>query len=107
MSDTIQPIPGPVSRPRRGRTWRTLAAIVVVVLLAIGLALLLARCASNPGGAGGAGGRGGRRPSITVGTAQATLGDVPITVTALGTVTPEATVSVTARVGGVIQSVNF
>jgi multidrug efflux system membrane fusion protein len=45
--------------------------------------------------------------SITVGTATATLGDVPITVSALGTVTPEATVSVISRVTGQLNQVRF
>ena len=39
--------------------------------------------------------------------ATATLGDVPITVTALGTVTPEATVSVVSRVTGQLEQVRF
>ncbi|HEY1750029.1 MAG TPA: efflux RND transporter periplasmic adaptor subunit, partial [Caulobacteraceae bacterium] len=52
---------------------------------------------------------GGRRsrPTITVGTATAALGDVPITVSALGTVTPEATVSVISRVTGQLNQVRF
>ncbi len=44
-----------------------------------------------------------RAGSITVGIAKAATGDVPITVAALGTVTPEATVSVISRVTGQIK----
>jgi len=106
MSQTIQPIPGTAPRPRPRRTWRTLVGLVIVILLAIGAALLLAKCAAG-GASSGAGGGGRRGASITVGTATATLGDVPITVTALGTVTPEATVSVTSRVTGVLNQVRF
>jgi multidrug efflux system membrane fusion protein len=104
MSQTIQPIPGTAPGPRR-RTWRTLAAILLVIAAAIGIGFLLTKCASSnqPSGPFGRGGR----PTITVGIAQATLGDVPITVTALGTVTPEATVSVVSRVTGQLNQVHF
>lgn len=108
MSQNIQPIPGASTRPRSRprRTWRTLVGLVIVVLLAIGAALLLAKCAAGtPSTQGGFGGRG--RANITVGIATATLGDVPITVTALGTVTPEATVSVVSRVTGQLTQVRF
>ena len=88
----------PVRRARPRRTWRTLLGIVLVVAAAIVVGLLLAKCAGGQG-AGGAGGRRGAN-SITVGVATATTGDVPITVSALGTVTPEATVSVISRVTG-------
>jgi multidrug efflux system membrane fusion protein len=105
MSQTIQPNAGPSPRPRRRRTWRTLLAIVLVIAVAVGVGLLLSKCAAgsqpaNPFGRGG-------RPTVTVGIAQATVGDVPITVTALGTVTPEATVSVISRVTGELQQVRF
>jgi membrane fusion protein, multidrug efflux system len=105
MSQTIQPPAGPASRPRRRRTWRTLLGIAVVVAVAVGVGFLLSKCASGSQPASPFG-RGGR-PTVTVGTAQATLGDVPITVTALGTVTPEATVSVISRVTGELHEVRF
>ena len=111
MSQTIQPPAGPAPRPRRWwrpswRSWRTLVGIAVVIAAAIGLAVLLTRCVAESGQTGGF--TGGRvRPTITVGIAKATLGDVPITVSALGTVTPEATVSVIPRVTGQIKAVNF
>ena len=113
MSQTIQRPARSASRPRRWppawltwRSWRTLLGIAVVIALAIGLAVLLTRCVASGGQTGGfAGGRS--RPTITVGIAKATLGDVPITVSALGTVTPEATVSVISRVTGQINKVNF
>jgi multidrug efflux system membrane fusion protein len=75
--------------------------------------------AGGPGGAGAAGGRGGgggggfggggggRRPSTTVGVATATTADIPITLDALGTVTPPATVTVTPQVSGVITQILF
>jgi multidrug efflux system membrane fusion protein len=101
MSQTIQP---PYRPARLKRTWRTLVGILIVVALAIGVALLLARCAATASQNSAA---ARNRPTITVGTATATLGDVPITVTALGTVTPEATVSVISRVTGQLNAVRF
>jgi multidrug efflux system membrane fusion protein len=105
MSQPIQPTAGQTPRPRRRRTWRTLLAVVVVVAVAVGVGVLLSKCAagSQPASPFGRGGR----PTVTVGIAQATTGDVPITVTALGTVTPEATVSVISRVTGELQQVRF
>lgn len=105
MSHTIQP-PAAVSRPRARRSWRTLVGICLVVAAAVVAGLVLARCAAASGGARGA--RFARmRPTITVGIAQAALGDVPITVSALGTVTPEATVSMIPRVTGQINAAPF
>ena len=86
MSQTIQPTAGPASRPQRRRTWRTLVGILLVAAVAIGLGFLLSKCVEGSQSASPFG-RGGR-PTVTVGIAKATLGDVPITVTALGTVTP-------------------
>jgi membrane fusion protein, multidrug efflux system len=112
----------PTGRPRRP-AWRTAAWIGVVIAAALAAALLLShyarggsnaasggmRSASGGRGAGGAGGTSGPggRPAVTVGTARATLGPVPIELTALGTVTPVATVNVNARVAGMLDSVNF
>ncbi len=44
---------------------------------------------------------------MTVGVAKASLGDVPITVSALGTVTPVATVQIQARVSGQLVRIGF
>ncbi len=98
--------------PRRRAPWRTIVGILVVVLLAVALAFGLSKCASGSGQQAGPGGRGGPgggrgRPTVTVGVAKATLGDIPITLNALGTVTPAATVNVTSRVAGMLVQVNF
>lgn len=104
--------PGAPARRRRS-LGRTTIALIVVIAVAVAVAALLTFC-SIQGGAGGArGGRGGAaggpngRPAITVGVAKAALGDIPIQVTALGTVTPLATVSVNARVSGQLDRVGF
>jgi multidrug efflux system membrane fusion protein len=80
--------------------------MALVIGVAVGLAALLAHCAAGAPPQGGFGGRGGR-PTITVGVQKAALADVPIYVTALGTVTPEATVSVISRVTGQLNQVRF
>ncbi len=95
---------------------------MVVALVAVGIAAGLTYCARSPqpGAAGAAGhgagrGRGGAsaggaaggRPPITVGVSKASPGDIPITVSALGTVTPLATVQIQARVSGMLDRVGF
>jgi multidrug efflux system membrane fusion protein len=128
MSDFNSYTPRPTSSPPRRSVLRTPINIVIVIVIAVALAALLTYCVAHGGGAGGSGGgrgahggRGGRgggqgggqsggpggRPAITVGVAKAVLGDIPITVNALGTVTPLATVSVNARVSGMLDKVNF
>ena len=97
--------------------------IILLVLAALGgliwFAVNLAHNTKSPGGAGGpggppgAGGPGGgfggrgRRPSTTVGVATVVPSDIPITLDALGTVTPAATVTVTPQVSGVITQILF
>jgi multidrug efflux system membrane fusion protein len=79
--------------------------------------------AGGPGGAGGGAGRGGgrggagaaaggagganRRPPTVVGVATAALGDIPIQVMALGTVTPQANVTVQSQISGTLTNVYF
>jgi multidrug efflux system membrane fusion protein len=69
--------------------------------------------AGGPGGArrggagGGAGGRFGGRAAITVGTAPATVGNIPITLDALGTVTPPVTATIASRIAGNLMAVYF
>jgi multidrug efflux system membrane fusion protein len=109
---------------RRPRRARQTISILVVILVAVLLAALLAFCGRSHSGGGAAGGhahgragagapggaggfaRGGRPPA-TVGVATATLGSIPITQSALGTVTPMATVQVNTRVSGQLVKVGF
>jgi multidrug efflux system membrane fusion protein len=93
-----------------------------VALAAVAIAVGLTYCARSPkpgagtpaGAAGhgrsrgrGAGTAAGGRPPVTVGVGKASVGDIPITVSALGTVTPVATVQVQARVSGMLERVGF
>jgi multidrug efflux system membrane fusion protein len=127
MSEPAPPTPRATgaSRPRV-RASRLTVQIVLLLIVAIALAAILTFCAKKtpagpvaggpPGaggaaggrhrGAGGAGGAGGR-PPITVGVAKAVSGPVPIEVSALGTVTPVATINVVPRVGGQLDRVLF
>ncbi len=108
MSET--PFAGPsrsaASRPRRGGLGRTLVGVAVVIVVAVVLGLLLSRCAGG-GQKGPGGSASGRRPTVTVAVTKATLGDMPIQLEALGTVTPEATDQINARVSGMLVKVNF
>ncbi len=62
----------------------------------------------GPGGGGPGGGGGGRGgPATTVGIAVAERTDIPVTLEALGTVVPQATVRVRPQVSGVLQQVLF
>jgi multidrug efflux system membrane fusion protein len=108
MSQTTMDGRRPAPPPHRRAPWRTIVGILVVVLVAAALAFGLSKCAAGGAKGGPGGGPGGRgRPSITVGVAKATLGDIPITLNALGTVTPASTVNVTSRVAGMLVQVNF
>jgi len=101
---------------RRSRVrHRVIAALIV---LALALAVLLwwrPWRGASPSGAGPAAGSphsaGGRRALANmpqpVHVAAATSGEVPIVLTALGTVTPLATVTVKTQLSGTLQSVAF
>jgi len=62
--------------------------------------------AGGPPGASGGGGRKGRGGAI-VNAAKAEKGDMPVIVSALGTVTPSATVTVKSQISGQLMSVAF
>jgi membrane fusion protein, multidrug efflux system len=109
--------PGPVKR-HRGRT----IALIVAALVVLGVVVWRwhpwggpSGGASAPGAASGArGGRFGRGgPNAMANLAQpvhvaaATQGEMPVVLTALGTVTPLATVTVLPQLSGVLQDVYF
>ena len=102
LADAPYPAYGRPAKARRKPIWRTVLAIVVVIAIAALAAFGLKQCA----GGGPAGGRA-RRPATTVGVAKAELGQVPIQLDALGTVTPLATVNVTSRIAGTLDRVQF
>ncbi|MEP6966798.1 MAG: MdtA/MuxA family multidrug efflux RND transporter periplasmic adaptor subunit, partial [Pseudomonadota bacterium] len=84
-----------------------MGVVAAALLLAVLLTLWVRSAPHRPGrGAHGGGGQGGH-PQVTVGVAKAVLGSVPIELSALGTVTPLATVNVNARVAGMLDTVAF
>ena len=112
MSETpSSPGPSPFYRappPRKRPAWRTWMWIGVAVLVAIFAAVLLTpHPDQHSRGRGGGGPGGGRNIPTTVGIATAVKGDVPITLGALGTVTPEATVTVQSQIPGTLEKVDF
>ena len=98
--------PGPRGYVRPRSRMRTILTIVGVIVVALIAALALKTCAAKSGGGGPGGGRGGR-PQTTVGVVKAVYGDMPIQMTALGTVTPLATTTVTSRIAGNLTKIAF
>src|SRR6202162_2579744 len=86
----------------RRKMWWILGIALLLVLLVIGLRYRAAHSTTQPSG----GGRFGGGP-IAVGVAKVTTGDVPITINALGTVTPLATVTVHPQINGPLVKINF
>ena len=103
VDDSPSPDGGEPPHRLKKTLWITVA---VVILAALGFVVHL-RIAGNHGGFRPPGlGRGGFGP-LAVGVAQATVGDVPITIDSLGTVTPLATVTVHPQVTGPLVSIPF
>ncbi len=92
--------------PRRRPAWRTLMWILVAVLAALAIAWVMSPHGAT-GKRGPGGPDGGRRPPTVVGVATATRGDIPIQLTALGTVTSRASVTVRTRIAGTLMKVYF
>jgi multidrug efflux system membrane fusion protein len=88
--------------PRRRPAWRTALWIALAVVVALILGLMLTHPKAAKGGRSG-----GRRPPTVIGVATAQLGDIPVTLTELGTVTPIASVTVQSQIAGVLQQVYF
>lgn len=84
--------------PSRARWWTTAA---------IGLAVLLAVAGGVTWLAGGSGERSSGRPKAAVGVARATTEDMPVNVTALGTVQPMVTAIVRTQLAGTLFRILF
>lgn len=107
------PAPAPAA-PRRG--WLGAVLTLVLIALLVGGAWYLVQRAKAPAapaagpsfgppGPGGPG--GGGTPSVTVGSARAEQGALPVVVDALGTVTPPITATLVPQVSGVLTEVLF
>lgn len=100
----------PLSQMRKLTRRQKIIGGVVAALIVAALALVVVRSlgTETAPGAGVPGGAGGRRAAATtVGVATAVAADVPVTLDALGTVVPAATVTVRPQVSGVISTVYF
>ncbi|RKP46621.1 MdtA/MuxA family multidrug efflux RND transporter periplasmic adaptor subunit [Pararobbsia silviterrae] len=111
------------ARPSRRWPWVVLLVVLVVALIAwihhrretaSGSAAAAAGAGTpapgGPGGPGGPPGRGGRysmNQAQAVTVAKATSGEMPVTINALGTVTPLATVTVRTQIAGTLTEVAF
>lgn len=116
ISAPLPSAPPPRTRP----LWRTLLWIGGVIALAVLVAVLLSphdggdksgagggRGAASGGGRSGGVGGSGRRPPTVVGVATAALGEIPIEIDALGSVTPQASVIVHTRIAGTLMGIYF
>lgn len=93
------PTPRP---PSRRRLWLgSLAALLLVAVLG-GVAWYLIKRSGEP-----VAGRGFGPPGSTVGHAVARRAELPVTIDALGTVTPLATITLKPQVGGVLTEVLY
>src|SRR6202140_1479408 len=103
---TLQPPPsdadhGAYSERRRRRKliWWIIGGIALLVLIVIGARYRAATPATT--------GRSGMNGPSTVGAANVTTGDIPITINALGTVTPLATVIIHPQINGPLLKIAF
>ncbi|MET3441810.1 multidrug efflux system membrane fusion protein [Variovorax paradoxus] len=99
----VHPASSPPPRPpSRRRIWLgSLIALLLLVVLGGGAWYLINRKSSSAGGPGFGG------ATVTVGNARAREIELPVTIDALGTVTPLATITLKAQVGGVLTEVLF
>src|ERR1700681_3627431 len=84
---------------RRKMIWWILGGIALLVLIVIGARHRAATSATA--------GRAGMNAALTVGVASVTTGDIPITINALGTVTPLATVTIHPQINGPLIRIAF
>jgi len=91
--------PTPVNN--RKKVWWILGIVALLVLLILGLRYRAQSVTPAAGGRFGAG------APLAVGVGKVTTGDVPITINALGTVTPLATVTVHPQINGPLVKIAF
>ncbi|MFG5776785.1 MdtA/MuxA family multidrug efflux RND transporter periplasmic adaptor subunit [Comamonas sp. J-3] len=99
-------------KPRRRWLGSTIAVLLVAALGGGAWYLVQGRQAGGaPGGMGGPGGPGGpggmRAMTVTVGSAAVKRQSLPVTLTAMGTVVPTTTVTLTTQVSGILRDVLF
>lgn len=87
------------SHPSRRTSWKWIAVIVIVLVLTAVLARTIAGMSGNKDR--------GRRPPAPVAVAKVARADVPVTLSALGTVTPLVTAIVRSQQSGRLMEVDF
>src|SRR3984957_13449620 len=105
MSSFEQTSDSPAHRSEDLRRRRWLWILALVVLLLIGIFWLWHRHEAALAAAAAA--RRAAASGVTVTTATATKGDIGVYLTAIGTVTPVYTASITSQVNGVVTAVLF
>ncbi|MGM8932341.1 efflux RND transporter periplasmic adaptor subunit [Salinicola halophyticus] len=93
------------SRARRPLRWLWLLALIVIVAAVV--YYVFGRGGESETAADAAGPAGGAPPATAISAVAASQGDLPIELTALGTVRPRSSVTVRPRVEGELLSVNF
>jgi len=101
--DLRRTAPAPIIKSRRGRA-RIVVGLIVLIAI-VGGAYLIFRSIHTAQPSGG--GRIQQAPPQSVGAATIGQGDIRVTVNALGTVTPIATVTVQTQIDGQLQQVGF
>jgi multidrug efflux system membrane fusion protein len=105
MTDDIALNEGLKDKWRRLGRGRRIVSVILILAAFLGVAWL-ARTLAQSGQAYSVASRR-TRPSTTVGVAVVKQADVPVTIEALGTVTPAATVTVSPQVTGVLKQILF
>ena len=106
IEDASPPRPADLTARRLSRKTKIISWMVVLLLL-IGALVWITGVASKAGSDGDAERERWRNRVQTVGVARATTRGVPVTIEALGTVTPIATVTVRPQVSGIITAILF
>ncbi len=103
MTEQIRISPAGEAEPRGRR--RAFIWVILGIIATAALAWWLVQPKS--GGKDAGGGRAGGRPPATVGLGIVTQGDLPVITSAIGTVTPLATVTVRPQVSGQLVEINY
>lgn len=100
-------MPSSHARRRRRLKYTLLGGVVLLVIIVIVLALYRSSHGAAQSGGGRRGGFGQMMGPQPVQAAAAIQSDIPITLTALGTVTPLATVTVRTQISGHLMQIGF
>jgi multidrug efflux system membrane fusion protein len=104
LASALEPDPAPGQPRRRGWIkWAVAVALALIAVLAFQHYEDIAPSTEDSRG----GGKPAGPPAQSVGAATIAAGDIPITISALGTVTPLATVTIRTQISGQLQQIGF